>query len=418
MLSLLLALLVTPVTYSLFDSLAESLPPQEAGPARRPVNWQRPTPRSRCSPWSTAGSWRATARSESSTVAVVARPRTCHCLAGSCDHDSTSQLLPIVWDVSLRRAFVCVSCVEHIVAFAQRAHAAEQHWLYVAVPGVRDYLEYGGHGVLVFDIDDGHKFVQADSHRRRRREGQAAQRQGHLRQRRHRAAVRQHDQAVDVPGPGQREGPVGADVRRWLRSDVDHARRQDDLSAVAGRSALVCRRRRQTAKCCDKIVTNSGAHNTICGPRGKWAYLAGLKSPLLRVVDTARRQRQGRSARSAPAIRPFTIDGRETRCYVNVNDLLGFEIGDLQTGAEAGPRRSARVSRRARPSGTAAPATASASRPTSGSCGCRRRQPPLAHVRRARHAAAAAGEHRAARRAGLDHLQHRRPATPIRRPAT
>jgi hypothetical protein len=25
--------------------------------------------------------------------------------------------------------------------------------LYVAVPGIRDYLEYGGHGLLVFDID-------------------------------------------------------------------------------------------------------------------------------------------------------------------------------------------------------------------------------------------------------------------------
>ena len=32
--------------------------------------------------------------------------------------------------------------------------------LYVAVPGIRDYLEYGGHGLLVFDIDQGHKFVR------------------------------------------------------------------------------------------------------------------------------------------------------------------------------------------------------------------------------------------------------------------
>src|SRR5258708_12919887 len=32
--------------------------------------------------------------------------------------------------------------------------------LYVAVPGIRNYLEYGGHGLLVFDIDDGHKFVR------------------------------------------------------------------------------------------------------------------------------------------------------------------------------------------------------------------------------------------------------------------
>src|SRR5690606_14711971 len=28
-----------------------------------------------------------------------------------------------------------------------------KRYLYVAAPGVRDYLEYGGHGLLVFDID-------------------------------------------------------------------------------------------------------------------------------------------------------------------------------------------------------------------------------------------------------------------------
>jgi hypothetical protein len=34
----------------------------------------------------------------------------------------------------------------------------------------------------------------------------------------------------------------------------------------------------------------------------------------------------------ASAIRPFTINGSQTLCYVNVNGLLGFEIGDLNTG--------------------------------------------------------------------------------------
>jgi len=31
-------------------------------------------------------------------------------------------------------------------------------------------------------------------------------------------------------------------------------------------------------------------------------------------------------------IRPFTVNGSQTLCYVNVNELLGFEIGDLKTG--------------------------------------------------------------------------------------
>ncbi|MCC8426843.1 YncE family protein [Mucilaginibacter sp. UR6-11] len=33
-------------------------------------------------------------------------------------------------------------------------------YLFAAVPGVRDYLGYGGHGLLIFDIDHGHKFVK------------------------------------------------------------------------------------------------------------------------------------------------------------------------------------------------------------------------------------------------------------------
>ena len=36
----------------------------------------------------------------------------------------------------------------------------ERRLLYVAVPGIRNLLEYGGHGLLVFDIDHGHKFVK------------------------------------------------------------------------------------------------------------------------------------------------------------------------------------------------------------------------------------------------------------------
>src|SRR5205809_2113807 len=40
------------------------------------------------------------------------------------------------------------------------AEAGAKRLLYVATPGVRNYLEYGGHGVIVFDIDHGHRFVK------------------------------------------------------------------------------------------------------------------------------------------------------------------------------------------------------------------------------------------------------------------
>ena len=37
---------------------------------------------------------------------------------------------------------------------------AVKRYLYVAVPGIRDYLGYGGHGILVFDIENHHLFVK------------------------------------------------------------------------------------------------------------------------------------------------------------------------------------------------------------------------------------------------------------------
>src|SRR5260221_1242818 len=37
---------------------------------------------------------------------------------------------------------------------------AERRLIYVAEPGIRNDLAYGGHGILVFDIDHGHQFVK------------------------------------------------------------------------------------------------------------------------------------------------------------------------------------------------------------------------------------------------------------------
>src|SRR5437660_9954979 len=42
----------------------------------------------------------------------------------------------------------------------QQVSAKEKHLLYVAEPGIRNYVDYGGVGVLVFDIDNGYKFVK------------------------------------------------------------------------------------------------------------------------------------------------------------------------------------------------------------------------------------------------------------------
>jgi DNA-binding beta-propeller fold protein YncE len=87
-----------------------------------------------------------------------------------------------------------------------------------------------------------------------------------------------------------------------------------------------------TGEVIKKLELNSGAHNTVYSLDGRFAYLAGLKSPLLRVADTSSHTITKEIGPFSAAIRPFTINSAQTLCYVNVNDLLGFEIGDLKTG--------------------------------------------------------------------------------------
>jgi DNA-binding beta-propeller fold protein YncE len=81
-----------------------------------------------------------------------------------------------------------------------------------------------------------------------------------------------------------------------------------------------------------RIETKSGAHNTICSLDGSRAYLAGLRSRFLNVVDTKTQEMVQSVGPFDGPIRPFTINRDKTLCIVNVNDCLGFEIGDLTTG--------------------------------------------------------------------------------------
>jgi hypothetical protein len=64
---------------------------------------------------------------------------------------------------------------------------------------------------------------------------------------------------------------------------------------------------------------------------GKEVFLAGLRSPVLTIVSTGDAVTRTCGPFSAP-VRPFTVNKDATRCYVCLNELLGFEIGDLKTG--------------------------------------------------------------------------------------
>jgi hypothetical protein len=61
---------------------------------------------------------------------------------------------------TLRAALALGAALVFALAGPATAGDDARRLLYVAEPGIRNYLEYGGHGLLVFDIDDGHKFLR------------------------------------------------------------------------------------------------------------------------------------------------------------------------------------------------------------------------------------------------------------------
>src|SRR4029453_2234644 len=60
-----------------------------------------------------------------------------------------------------RLIFVAISAIAlALSAVSADSPNGERHFLYVAEPGIRNYVEYGGVGVIVYDMDNRHKFVR------------------------------------------------------------------------------------------------------------------------------------------------------------------------------------------------------------------------------------------------------------------
>jgi DNA-binding beta-propeller fold protein YncE len=206
-----------------------------------------------------------------------------------------------------------------------------RHLLYVAVPGIRDYPQYGGHGILVFDIDAGHRFVRRIAVPAM---GDAA-----------------HPQAAKGICASSATGRLYVSNTKSLtcinlktdeviwektyESGCDRMSISPDGGTIyeptlEGKYWHVIDGK--TGDEITRIPTGAGAHNTIFSLDGKHVYLAALHSPVLTIADAKARTSAGTVGPFAAPIRPFTVNGAGTICYVNINELLGFEIGDLVSG--------------------------------------------------------------------------------------
>lgn len=203
--------------------------------------------------------------------------------------------------------------------------------LYVACPGVRNYLEYGGHGLLVFDIDRGHRFVKRIPLGGLDDKGQPINVKGVCASAvtgRIYVSTIKTMMCVDLISEKllwEKAYEGGCD-----RMSIDPNGKFIYLPSFEGPHWNVVDT--ITGDVLAKLTPDSGAHNTMVGADGKFAYLAGLKSPVLSISDTSQHKLVRGVGPFAASIRPFTINSAQTRCYVCVNELLGFEVGDITTG--------------------------------------------------------------------------------------
>lgn len=237
--------------------------------------------------------------------------------------------------LKIRRLAIYLPCVltfAALLASPQMESAnKEQHLLYVAEPGIRNYVEYGGVGILVFDIDHGHKFVKRIP-TWELPPGQAPENVKGI------AANAKTGKLYVSTTKRLACFDLVTETKVWEKmydGGSDRIALSPDgktlyVPSLEGPHWLVVDA--ANGDVVAKIETKSGAHNTIFGPDGSRVYLAGLHSPLLAVADSKTRSVMRKVGPFSNSIRPFTINASQTLCFVNVNQLLGFEVGDCQSG--------------------------------------------------------------------------------------
>ncbi|HYT76310.1 MAG TPA: hypothetical protein VEL79_16255, partial [Vicinamibacterales bacterium] len=231
-----------------------------------------------------------------------------------------------------RRQFLALAAAPVAAAASKVVTAAAvRRLLYIAEPGIRNYVKYGGVGVLVYDIDAGYRFVKriptwsvpAGRDPDNVKGVAANAKTGRLY-----VTTIQRLACIDLVTEKLvwDEAPAGGCDRLAISPDGGALY----VPSLEGPHWNVIDAR--TGATIAQLVLNSGAHNTIYALDGSRVYLAGLHSPFLSIADAKSHKVVGQVGPFANSIRPFTINGAQTLCYVNVNELLGFEVGDIRTG--------------------------------------------------------------------------------------
>lgn len=235
---------------------------------------------------------------------------------------------------SPRLVLVCILTLSFIAAGTSSVLAQKtglKKYLYVATPGIRDYLGFGGHGILVFDIDNNHRFVKRIPTRGFHPDGTPSNVKG--------IAVSVSLNSIYVSTwEGLQRIDLATDKIVWEKAYTGGC----DRMAISpdGKTMYLPSFEKdfwnvvdcETGDVIKKIQVVRKAHNTLFALSGKRVYMADIGSSTMFAADPAKHEIVEKIGPFGNFVRPFTVNGAETLVYATVDSLLGFEVGDLKTG--------------------------------------------------------------------------------------
>jgi DNA-binding beta-propeller fold protein YncE len=234
-------------------------------------------------------------------------------------------------DVPRQRCGVIALLLAFVVLIPLRAQPTRR-FLYVATPGAGNEHEYAGVGILVFDVDNGHRFVK-----------------------------RIPTWTAPAGQPDERVRGIAADARS-RRLFISTVKR---LAAFDLVSEKIVWENSFDGSCCDRFALSPDGstiyapafgspkwyvikaatgelvtsipvvgwpRHTVFSRDGSRAFLGAWESSMLTVVDTSAHTVVREVGPFSGFVCPFAINRSASQVFANVDGLVGFEVGDLRTG--------------------------------------------------------------------------------------
>jgi DNA-binding beta-propeller fold protein YncE len=208
----------------------------------------------------------------------------------------------------------------------------EQRLLYVAMPGSEDSDPDRSVRILVFDIDNAHRLIRRIALWPPARGDEAETVRGlaaYARTGRLYVSTTKRLAAIDLV----------TNTIVWEKSYESHCCEQmavspdgETIYAPAFGSPRWYVIRAATGELRASIGVTGWPRTTIYSRDGRYAFLGAWESSILSVSDTARHEVVRTVGPFGGAVCPFSVNARGTLAFANVDGLVGFEVGDVQTG--------------------------------------------------------------------------------------